>query len=291
MGCTPGTELAWKFKTNTILKVAAASISCHLVSLVSLAPPSPSTFLLCFFYSQQKLKRKTTNVFVIQSACCICCTHYYCHGVFVPPLTLLVQQLLQSFKGEEAFLLPCDTLPCDFCCVTGELEWRMGVCVDGGVEDGSVCRWRSGVCCFFKVLLALTCYDSQPHMGRCGVFYRPVTSVLQAAHLSLLLLQMKCSAFRLRSTTRAQWRPPHCSSGTSWSCRQRAGSGPFWMPCTMQVGSFFLTIQSTSLCCVRMLRRKVIHSVASVCGSCLIVPGNVKIILKQMREISGWYQK
>ncbi|XP_040593514.1 antiviral innate immune response receptor RIG-I isoform X1 [Mesocricetus auratus] len=49
---------------------------------------------------------------------------------------------------------------------------------------------------------------------------------------------MRSSTSRLRKTTRVPWRLPHCSSGTCCSYRQMAGSRPFWMPCTTQIGSF-----------------------------------------------------
>uniref|UniRef100_A0A7P0Z425 RNA sensor RIG-I n=1 Tax=Homo sapiens TaxID=9606 RepID=A0A7P0Z425_HUMAN len=40
----------------------------------------------------------------------------------------------------------------------------------------------------------------------------------------------ECSIFRLRKTTRAQWRLPHFFSSSCWSSRRKAGSVAFWMP-------------------------------------------------------------
>uniref|UniRef100_A0A7P0T8K8 Uncharacterized protein n=1 Tax=Homo sapiens TaxID=9606 RepID=A0A7P0T8K8_HUMAN len=40
----------------------------------------------------------------------------------------------------------------------------------------------------------------------------------------------RCSIFRLRKTTRAQWRLPHFFSSSCWSSRRKAGSVAFWMP-------------------------------------------------------------
>lgn len=97
-------------------------------------------------------------------------------------------------------------------------------------------------------------------------------------------LQRRSSSSRLRKTTRAPWKLPPCSSSTCCSCRRKAGSGPFWMPCTMQVGSFF-SLRNQSY--FTLLSSNAVREKGLILSSlCLIVQGQVKTIFRQMIELS-----